>query len=109
MIWRLSLSVSFRIRSAIVAIKRKSCRYTSSAFVDLRASLATGVNMVHDVCMCVRVKVTFIGVVRTVEETSTTLSYSVDDMTGEPMQVRKYIQDNEVWSTLYTTKYVCHA
>ncbi|XP_065174984.1 replication protein A 32 kDa subunit-B-like [Sycon ciliatum] len=39
--------------------------------------------------------VTFIGVVRTVEETSTTLSYSVDDMTGEPMQVRKYIQDNE--------------
>ena len=42
------------------------------------------------------VQVLLVGVVRSVQETSTNLAYTVDDMTGEPITVRKYIQDNEV-------------
>ena len=48
-IWRKSSSVSFRYCS-LSLLKEKICARISSAFADLRASLATGVYMVHGVC-----------------------------------------------------------
>ena len=41
------------------------------------------------------IQVTFVGVIREVHETATNISYKIDDMTGNRISVKKWI-DNDV-------------
>ena len=41
-------------------------------------------------------QVTFIGVIRSAQESSTNIVYTVNDMTGEDMKVKKWVNENEV-------------
>lgn len=52
---------------------------------------------------------TFIGVIRSATESSTNIVYMVNDMTGDDIVVKKWINENEVLyariSSLYSTLY----
>lgn len=40
-------------------------------------------------------QITIIGIVRSVKESATRLDYEIDDMTGPPLEVRQFV-DNDV-------------
>jgi len=41
-------------------------------------------------------QVTFVGVIREVQESSTNISYKIDDMTGNRISVKKWIDDDPI-------------
>ena len=41
-------------------------------------------------------QITFVGTIRDITEASTSISYKIDDYTGPPIGVRKFIQEGEV-------------
>ena len=55
------------------------------------------------------IQVTFVGVIREVQETATNISYKIDDMTGNRISVKKWI-DNDVsfYLSLYLLYGLCY-
>ena len=45
-------------------------------------------------------QITFVGTIRDITEASTSISYKIDDYTGPPIGVRKFIQEGEVSRSL---------
>lgn len=50
--------------------------------------------------LCIHLQVSVVGVIRDAQESATNIMYTINDMTGEDIIVRKWLE-NEVWFLLH--------